>query len=100
MKKKVMNISGISNGTCGPVYFKDGQTEPILYLVHYEEDLVIEINTCSGRYLYYSYTVPLTKYTNSICKVFYKSVISADDFGWLKESLVLCDDIDHIELCA
>ena len=82
----------------GTVYFKDGHTEDILYLVHYEDGLVIEFHTCSGRYLYHSYKAPIINYTNSICKVFYRTVISADDFGWMKESLVFCNDIDHIEL--
>lgn len=95
-----MNISGISNGTCGTVYFKDGHTEAILYLVHYKENMIIEVHTCSGRYLYYSFifianaNVPVN-YTSHL---FYKSVISADDFGHLDESLVLCDAIDHIEI--
>lgn len=86
-----MNLTGI-------VYFKDGHKESILFYCDYEDNMIIEFHTTSGRYLYYAYLNTANKKANYIEHIFYKSVLAADDFGYIEERLVPCYDIERIEI--
>lgn len=83
----------------GIVYFGDGHTESILFYTKHEDDLLIEFHTVSGRYIYYEYlTVSINGQVNYKTHKFYKSNITADDFGYVVERLCETDDILKIEL--
>ena len=84
----------------GIVYFKDGHTEDILFYTKYEEDILLEFHTESGRYIYYEYiTTSIHHHVSYRTHKFFESCISADDFGYVEDRLRETDKIDRIEWC-
>ena len=49
-----IKLSGANATPLGIMYFKDGHEEVILYCIKYEDFLIREFHTVSGRYLYYN----------------------------------------------
>ena len=66
-----IKLSGVNADPLGIMYFKDGHEEAILYCIEYEDFLITEFHTVSGRYLHYNPGNPTESY-------WHRSVIDID----------------------
>lgn len=83
----------------GFVRFEDGYTEDILFYKRYDTDLtLIEFFTASGQYVYMEYLATNLKNQTYKAHLFYTRVLSADDFGYVEDRLLVTEEIKEFVL--
>ena len=86
-----IKLSGVNADPLGIMYFKDGHEEVILYCIEYEDFLITEFHTVSGRYLHYNPGTPTESY-------WHRSVIDIDADCHIRNILEPFEEIVKVEL--